>query len=94
MDYRLGSGKEQFPLFRCSECSLIFVNPMPSEKELPNLYPDDYYQPGMSFFKTVYSPLVKLNFKRILREIKKLRQDGKSLDIGCGNGELIYVVFS
>ena len=33
----------QFSADECQDCALVFVNPMPSARDLAALYPDDYY---------------------------------------------------
>ena len=46
-----------FPVVQCQECSLAFLHPQPSLKDIPGFYPKFYYayvdevQPKQSFFK-------------------------------------------
>src|ERR1700730_13797353 len=76
-----------YRIVRCVNCSLIFLNPMYSDRELAVLYPSDYY---------AYQDLFKANGAKEL--LKKLlgfsigtkdpffKAPGTILDVGCGSG--------
>ena len=77
----------EYRMVRCTACSLIFLNPMPSDQELSALYPTDYY---------AYQDKFRPNrWKEILRSLLRYRirsfdpefpAPGKMLDLGCGSG--------
>jgi len=89
-----------FSLYRCRNCKLEFLNPLPSEKELARYYPKDYYsfdnisKLSISYHKIsakYYSgSLLKLflwPLKPLLYTYHVKRGKGKTLlEIGCGDG--------
>lgn len=74
------TGRE-FHLVECS-CGMAFVNPMPLESAIPDLYPKNYLkdkdQENMSPF---YARMVSL---------LPNHRDGTLLDVGCGRGDFIH----
>ncbi len=75
--------KRYFTVVQCVQCGFKYVNPMPTHDSLM-LYYHEYeaHEP-----KQIGS-LEKLYY-RILRNPKKNKKPGKSLDIGCGNGKYL-----
>ena len=83
--------EDDFKLFKCTNCDLVFLNPLPTQEFLSSLYPKDYYA-YQSFFKK-QSWAEKFVKKYLVRAITKdptFQQPGKMLDIGCGSGHFIY----
>jgi SAM-dependent methyltransferase len=82
-----------FSLDKCINCGLVFLNPMPTEQELSAFYPQEtYYSYHIDIFKK--NP-IKDFFKKIFlmdNSVKepKFNAPGKFLDIGCGNGWILY----
>jgi len=90
----------KFKLVKCKNCSLMFENPQPNEKELLNHYPSQYYSISVlpkksKFAEVVYKTysdngnlLLKILFYPIRPLIRgsKIVKNGKILDIGCGSG--------
>jgi SAM-dependent methyltransferase len=74
------TGRE-FHLVEC-ECGMAFVNPMPLESAVPDLYPKDYLkdkdQESMSPFYARMAGLLPNH------------PGGALLDIGCGRGDFIH----
>jgi SAM-dependent methyltransferase len=76
-----------YPIVRCADCSLVFLNPMYSDEELSSLYPKDYYAYQNNFHRNRW----KETLKTILR-CRTGTQDptfpvpGRMLDLGCGSG--------
>ncbi len=76
-------------IYKCSSCGLGFLDPVPSEEELSQLYTKDYCEeqllkggePGSPQFKKRLS--LETHRIRFFRGLKKI---GKVLDIGCGFG--------
>lgn len=95
-DYRFGR-KETFNVVQCNECKLIYINPRPTAKAMLNLY-KAYYTP---IDKNYILPNLETQKVRIIlktiwhRYLGKYHDDlikriqGRILDIGCGNGNLL-----
>jgi SAM-dependent methyltransferase len=86
--------KGDFNLSQCKQCKLVFLNPMFNDDELAKFYPeDDYYSYYVDFgTKKKTSPIKEL-VKKIIYPIKeedRFATPGKVLDIGCGNGWVLY----
>jgi len=81
--------KGDFSNVKCGNCSLVFLNPMPSE-DIIDLYPDTYY----SFQKfSLKESRVKLFVKAILKigtRDPHFLKPGRMLDIGCGSGKFLW----
>ena len=81
----------EFIIAKCNNCSLVFLNPLPDDSILVNLYPEDFY---------AYQDLMpkKSLLKKVLRNVLLVGMDtkdpkfdnpGKILDIGCGSGQFL-----
>lgn len=70
--------REEFHLVEC-RCGMAFVNPMPTEESVPDLYPEDYLK-DKGATEDLYHGMLKF-----LPE----RTGGRLLDIGCGRGDFI-----
>jgi len=68
---------QEFHVVECS-CGMAFVNPMPKESSIPQLYPTDYME-GKELLDSRYSRMLEL------LPAKK----GRLLDIGCARGDFI-----
>jgi len=75
----------RFNLVRCNRCSLIFVNNKPVLKEVIKLYNKMDYR-SLGSFEYAYSYPI---FRNIVREVTRLKNAKRILDIGCGKGEFI-----
>jgi 2-polyprenyl-3-methyl-5-hydroxy-6-metoxy-1,4-benzoquinol methylase len=75
--------KNNYNLWKCANCGLIFVYPQPTDEELSKAYS---YKSG--YFKWVDFKEGELDsdFKKIFNEKNK----GNFLDIGCGTGKIVY----
>ena len=79
-DY-IGFSPLTFNVMKCSKCGLVCVNPYP--ENLVDYY--DAYQKG----NLKDDALLFLLPDRV-KKIKKLKNSGKILDIGCGKGEFLF----
>lgn len=79
---------DSFPIVKCSQCGLLYVNPRISSEANNKYYefslPKDHDFLDKHFFET-YS-IHKKRLDRYIRVIKKYKDGGHLLDIGCGNG--------
>src|SRR5689334_22243811 len=77
-------------LAKCGSCSLVFLNPMHSEDELKELYPEDYY----AYQEEIQVGPLKARAKKLLgywqgTKDPKFDAPGAMLDIGCGAGSFL-----
>ena len=80
--------KSGYNLFRCSNCNLIFVNPLPSIQKLKKVYSHETgYQ--SSKIKDLSQIVEDKKTTKILDYISN-NNKGKLLDVGCSNGQFIY----
>jgi len=88
----------RFPIVECANCSLHFLNPMPTADYLSKAYPTEYYsyhyQNSQTFKKRMLKKLKR--FARLLIYYHssktmdpKFRTPGTMLDIGCGAGSFL-----
>jgi len=81
----------------CKQCSAIFLSPNPSDKILAQAYDDSYY--GGTEDEEKFEGFIEkgLNYfrKQRAKKIARFAEDnGKVLDIGCGNGQFLEQVKS
>ncbi|HUU29753.1 MAG TPA: class I SAM-dependent methyltransferase [archaeon] len=76
-----------YRVVKCLSCSLRFVNPRPSNEDIPKLYPDEYFEPQIDGSQLLLSQ------ERINRAkaacFDGLSRTGKILDVGCQKGEFL-----
>jgi 2-polyprenyl-3-methyl-5-hydroxy-6-metoxy-1,4-benzoquinol methylase len=87
---RLHGGEEQFSLFECQTCGLIYLNPRPGYAEIDQYYPADY-QPFLKAIADEPTPFKRMDrryglHKRCSEVIKRAGHSGRVLDIGCATG--------
>jgi SAM-dependent methyltransferase len=91
----------RFDVVECRACSQIFLDPLPGEDEIRELFASlyttgdgsvpelkDYY--GYCFDDTPENPLVQ-QYEAWLEKIERVRDPGRVLDIGCGTGLFLSV---
>lgn len=83
LEYAKG-GKYNF--YKCGNCGLIYINPVPSINELLSFYPSDYH--GYTESRSALTKfLINLNTKSRARLYKKLiGGKGNILDVGSADG--------
>jgi len=81
--------KDSWKIYRCHKCGLGFLDPRPSQEEVEHLYRDEYfserYDEGLDPNSAEFQKRLRSEKHRV-RFIKKVKQDGQVLDIGCGYG--------
>lgn len=93
-DYFLS--QEEFDIFECKNCGLLFTEPRPNAYVIGKYYQsDEYYshqQNQKGFIPRLYEKVKSINLKnKVNMAIGNLPQ-GRLLDIGCGVGDFLCQV--
>jgi SAM-dependent methyltransferase len=86
-----------FNIVECSNCKLGYLNPRPAVSELPVIYPSNYYSYHMDIDPSKLGVASRLRHKVHGRRFRSLLQhlDGREaidlLDVGCGDGWMLYL---
>lgn len=88
--------KEDFRIYQCDHCGLLFTAPRPSSEEIGRYYQSDNYyshqENKKGFIPHVYETVKSFNIKRKVQIALSGLEKGRLLDIGCGVGDfLLYV---
>jgi len=83
-----------FAYWICTNCTLEFLDPMPSGEELMAFYPQESYyayttditKPDPAWKRTIRAVL----FLEYATKDPSFERPGRMLDVGCGNGWFIY----
>ncbi|WP_455144920.1 class I SAM-dependent methyltransferase [Brachyspira pilosicoli] len=75
-------------IVKCKNCEIEYLYPYPTQKELEEIYSDDYAAWGIGK-EDSFSKMKKDKFKKLLKDVLKYKKNGKLLDIGCGPGYLM-----
>ena len=85
--------QENFSIWQCKSCGLLFTNPIPKAQNLGKYYESpDYLSHDTSSSGVIgklYQFLRKINIARKYKIVTNLKNSGNILDIGCGTGELL-----
>ena len=77
--------KNSYNIVQCNKCGLIYINPQPSQEECNNLYSrETKYFPDL-----VHNDPSEESEHVRLKDIKKFKDNGRILDIGCGDGRFL-----
>lgn len=87
-DFEYRTSADTFLAMRCEGCGLVYLDPRPSESELPRIYPEDYHAFDFSAerFGFVYKVRRRLEARRALQWCEELGDDARIIDVGCGDG--------
>lgn len=83
--------QEKFSLSKCSQCNLVFTNPIPEDIE-KYYETEDYLSHNTSsnnLISKIYSSVRSINLMNKYKTVSKFKKQGSILDIGCGTGELL-----
>ncbi len=82
--------KDEYDLYECSKCKLVFVYPQPKEEDLASkLYSfESGYQSNRVQDLTFMEEPNRASF--IFDFFQNVKSNGKILDVGCGNGQFMY----
>jgi len=81
-----------YRVVRCDECSLLMLNPQPSESELNAIYSADYFLgEDTPEGHAQIAEMKGATARRYLKQIARYRGDekGRLLEIGCGQGDFL-----
>ena len=85
--------KRQHRVFRCRDCGLGVVDPLPSAEELERFYANTYYESDHEWgYHTEYGELeagLRKMYRRFLRRIEALypgQRFDRVIDVGCAYG--------
>jgi len=86
------SKKDSYDFFRCKKCGLIFVYPQPDLKTLiSNFYSEKFaYHAKLSKDLNAIKSYNK-KFIKIIDKLARLKSQGSLLDVGCSNGEFMFL---
>ncbi len=87
-DFEYRTSNDVFAAMQCKTCGLVYLNPRPSIAEFERIYPPTYHAFDFSEeeFGFVHKVRSRLEANRLLVLCKKLGDDAKILDVGCGDG--------
>lgn len=91
-DYRLRFSEEIFNIVKCRNCEFIFLNPRPYQDQFFNFYPKDFHKNDTTLLYKILEPCFTLSLENTIRTLKRYKNEGKLLDIGCGNGSFILAM--
>ena len=82
--YKTYFSNQTYSYIKCSQCKIVYVNPVPNQIILNNIYSKTNYHD--KYYTHTYNQY-KLNFLQTFTDISKfLNLDSKFLDYGCGIG--------
>jgi SAM-dependent methyltransferase len=87
--------KGTYNVSKCDDCSVRFINPMPTEEELTSLYPENTFYAYLDFTQNLENNSFKKSLKKVFllgagTKDPEFPRPGKILDIGCGSGAFLY----
>lgn len=83
---------KKLSVYKCLNCGTEFIWPQPSLNELNGIYQKEYYKSwGFESDNNVVASLKKTSAFKYLEIIKKYKENGKFLDIGCAFGFFLEI---
>lgn len=86
--------KEEFQIYECLRCGLLFTEPRPSKDKIGEYYKSqEYYshqENKKGFIPKLYESIKLINIKHKYKIATKGVKVGKMLDIGCGVGDFLH----
>jgi 2-polyprenyl-3-methyl-5-hydroxy-6-metoxy-1,4-benzoquinol methylase len=79
--------EKPFFVLKCSQCNLIFVDPVPDLASLATHYDRDYYADWLGNQKTIRLKM----WRKRLRGIERHFSKGRLLDVGCATGTFLQL---
>lgn len=78
-----------YSIVTCTACGLRYTRPLPTDDEMAALYGFEYYggeKPPFLSWDTIRQPLHRIMVRERRRALMG-RPPGRTLDVGCGNGD-------
>lgn len=98
---RLFGIEGEFGLVKCGQCGFVYLNPRPTENEIENYYPKEYYsfqewKKDVGILKHLcrrikWKYLSVISLARPLG-VPQFRKNSRILDFGCGSGEVLSIL--
>ena len=83
---------QSLDLWRCLQCSLVFLNIAQRPEHYFNQVETEFFSDGYLRRRDLFADYFFVHkARRRMEVIRRFRSSGTLLDIGCGSGELIYV---
>ncbi len=93
-DFRLKTSEDTFDIVKCRGCGFVFLNLRPADSEIPGFYPPDFNRRDRSLCYKIVAPFFRAAQRQTVRLFKQYKKVGRTLDIGCGNGEFVSVMLN
>lgn len=88
-DFKIIYKTNKFQFVRCSECGVLYQNPVPENRFIQNRYDDKYFQYEIenqnNFFQLQLKTLNDCKIEKLISDFK----EKKILDVGCATGLLL-----
>lgn len=86
--------KDGYNIVKCNSCGLLYVNPRDSIDKLIRIYGRPYFElekskrkDGIGYRNYIKDKEIhKIYFRKKIKQIKKIKPEGRLLDIGCATG--------
>lgn len=80
-------------LYECSICSQVYVDPLPTPRELENIYTENYFIGGIKDYDDYLSEkqALQANFVQRIKRLRHFRDCGNLFEIGCAYGFFLDV---
>jgi SAM-dependent methyltransferase len=87
-DFEYRTSADQFVMFRCRRCGLLYLNPRPAKSEFARIYGGAYhaYQFTEERFGLSYRIRERLETRRLRGQLSGLPRGARIIDIGAGDG--------
>ena len=84
---------DNYSIVKCSNCGAYNIAPFPSEEQLSRAYDESYYGSKEEKFEGIFEKAMDyFRLQRARKIAKYLPENGKILDIGCGNGRFLMSI--
>jgi len=93
-----GTDKKRYNLYKCNNCGVVFVWPLPEENFLANFYSTKYsakFKQGIIKLgkpKEINLQIIEDCYTKIkaVEHYANIKKRGKLLDVGCGHGFFVF----
>lgn len=75
-----------FNLAKCPDCEFYYLNPLPGDDELSEIYDEEYHYDKRNWLFAIIKFFSEFSLKRDAALIKRYKSNGSLVDIGGGTG--------